>query len=311
MTIEQLNGDREALAGQIRDASREQMESLGLVIDSLQIQQLIDPTNYLETKAAPRIAAVKSEAAIAEAQRHREAEQAQEEANRQVAGYKRDTAIKAAEFKAEQDAAQAKAAQAGPLATAEAEKQTTQKQTELAAIEAERQRAEYVATVNTQADAEKYRRGVEADAEKYARVQAAQAAAEEQKLRGEAEAAAIRAKGEAEAEATKARLLAEADGIRARAEALAAESDAVISQTVAENLPAIVEAAAKAFQGADNLTILNGAQGVSEILTQVIAQAGPVLELARGGGLTKITKAETNGHGTVEREVTTVERSRS
>jgi flotillin len=42
-----------------------------------------------------------------------------------------------------------------------------------------------------------------------------------------------------------------------------------------------VEAAAKAFSNVDNLTVLNGAQGIGEIMNQVIGQAGPALDLAR------------------------------
>ena len=42
-----------------------------------------------------------------------------------------------------------------------------------------------------------------------------------------------------------------------------------------------MDAAAGAFGGVDNLTVLNGAQGVSEIMNQIIGQAGPTLALAK------------------------------
>lgn len=54
----------------------------------------------------------------------------------------------------------------------------------------------------------------------------------------------------------------------------------MIGQQPAEKLPEIVAAAAGAFK-VDNLTVLNGAQGIGEIMSQVIGQAGPALELAR------------------------------
>src|ERR671920_2316751 len=98
---------------------------------------------------------------------------------------------------------------------------------------------------------------------------------------GEAEAAATAAKGDAEGSSIRAKGLAEAEAIAKRAEALERESDAVIGQQVAEQLPQIVEAAAKAFSNVDNLTVLNGAQGIGEIMNQVIGQAGPALDLAR------------------------------
>ena len=79
----------------------------------------------------------------------------------------------------------------------------------------------------------------------------------------------------------RAKGLAEAEAIGKRAEALATESEAVIGQQLAEKLPEIVAAAAGAFGKVDNLTVLNGAQGIGEIMNQVIGQAGPALDLAR------------------------------
>jgi flotillin len=49
----------------------------------------------------------------------------------------------------------------------------------------------------------------------------------------------------------------------------------------AEKLPEIVAAAAESFKHVDNLTVLNGAQGISEIVSQVIGQAGPALRIAQ------------------------------
>ena len=46
-------------------------------------------------------------------------------------------------------------------------------------------------------------------------------------------------------------------------------------------IPEIVRAASEAFKNVDNLTVLNGAQGMGEIMAQVIGQAGPALTLAR------------------------------
>jgi hypothetical protein len=42
-----------------------------------------------------------------------------------------------------------------------------------------------------------------------------------------------------------------------------------------------VRAAAESFKHVDNLTVLNGAQGISEIISQVIGQAGPALKMAQ------------------------------
>ena len=55
-----------------------------------------------------------------------------------------------------------------------------------------------------------------------------------------------------------------------------------------------MRAAAESFKYVDNLTVLNGAQGISEIIAQVIGQAGPALEMAQAA-LARTSKAATNG----------------
>jgi flotillin len=52
-----------------------------------------------------------------------------------------------------------------------------------------------------------------------------------------------------------------------------------------------VRAAAESFKHVDNLTVLNGAQGISEIIAQVIGQAGPALEMAQA----TLASRRTNG----------------
>ena len=64
--------------------------------------------------------------------------------------------------------------------------------------------------------------------------------------------------------------MAEAEAIKARADALAENQDAVIGQQLAEQWPAIVEAAAKPFGDVDQMIVLNGAQGLSEALAQAL-----------------------------------------
>ena len=118
-----------------------------------------------------------------------------------------------------------------------------------------------------------------ADAKKTELNATAQAAAARQI--GEAEASAIQAKGVAEGNAISAKLLAEANAIRARAEALATNQEAVIGQQLAEKWPLIVEAAAKAFDNIDQMIVLNGADGVSEIVGKVMAQGAAGLGMAR------------------------------
>lgn len=303
LSVEDLIANRNELAQQTRDASADEMQKLGLIVDSLQIQEIIDPTGYIRALGEPRAAEVKKHARIAQALADREATEREQEAEALKAAAQRDTAIKLSEYQAQRDKANAIAAQAGPLAEAEARKQVVVQETQVANLEAEREEKRLDAQVRKPADAAAYRQRVEAEGQREARVALAQASKTEVELKAEADArrvelsAAARAKeveqvGTSEAKATEARGVAEGRAIEAkgvaeataiakRAEALERESDAVIGQQIAEKLPEIVAAAAGAFKHVDNLTVLNGAQGISEIMAQVIGQARPALDLAK------------------------------
>jgi flotillin len=303
LSVEDLIANRNELAQETRDASVQEMQKLGLVVDSLQIQDIIDPSGYVAALGEPRTAQVKMQARIAQANADREATEREQEAAALKAAAERDTALKLAGYQAERDRAAAQTAQAGPLADAEARKQVVVQETAVADLEAQREEKRLETTVKKPADAEAYRLRVEAVGQREARVELAEASKREVELKaeadarrvelgatatakqtrevGEAEAAARQAKGEAEGAAIRATGLAEAEAIAKRAEALEKESDAVIGQQLADRLPEIVQAAATAFSGVDNLTVLNGAQGIGEIMNQVIGQAGPALKLAK------------------------------
>src|SRR5690349_2605190 len=123
LSVEDLIANRNELAQQTREASADEMQKLGLVVDSLQIQEIVDPTGYIRALGEPRAAEVKKQARIAQAQADREATEREQEAEALKAAALRDTAIKRAAYQAEIDKQSAQSAQAGPLADAEARKQ--------------------------------------------------------------------------------------------------------------------------------------------------------------------------------------------
>jgi flotillin len=86
----------------------------------------------------------------------------------------------------------------------------------------------------------------------------------------EADAASILTLAKAHAEATK-----------LSAAAAAAEGRIALDQRIIDQLPDLIAAAASGLAGA-NLTVFNGATGVDELLTQLIAQGGSVLGTVRG-----------------------------
>jgi uncharacterized membrane protein YqiK len=157
LTVEKMITDRNSLAQEVKSASSDEMEKLGLVVDSFQIQEIGDPSGYIQNLAAPHIAEVEKNARIAQAQADQAATEREQEANAQKAGFVRDSEIKQASARAEIQAAQAEADQAGPLAQAKAAQEVTEEQTALAVKQAEKREAELVAEVQKPADAEAYK----------------------------------------------------------------------------------------------------------------------------------------------------------
>jgi len=307
ITMEDLIRNRDKLTGETREAAGVDMQKLGLVIDSLQIKEITDPSHYIDSLAAPHVAEVQKSARIAQANANQEATQAEQAAAANKAQFVRDTAIKQAAYKADMDKANAEASQAGPLAEATAKQQVVVAATRTAELEAAQKEQQLQVEVRKPADAQAYAITVKANADRDAAIAAAearakqttlqaQAEADATKLVGEAQGQASQARGEGEAAATKAKLLAEADGIQARSQALAQNQEAVIGQTIAESMPSIVEKAAGAFSKINNLTVFDGAEGMNKMLSGVVSAGMVILPMIRSV-LAKTHDVKSSGNG--------------
>jgi flotillin len=281
LTVEDLILNRERLTSEARSSAADEMSKLGLVVDSLQIQEIDDETGYITNLGRPHAAKVAASARIAEAERDQEATQREQEAAALNAAAVRDSRIKQAAAQAEIDTAVSRQQQAGPLAEAEARQQVVVHETRAAELEAERAEKQLLATVRKPADAKAYETVTLAEAQRDAQIKRAQADAEAIRVSGEAEASAARARGLAEAEAARAKGLAEAAAIKARAQALAENQEAVIAQQLAENWPQIVEAGSKAFGNVEHMVVLNGAEGIENMLAKALTLGGTGLGVAR------------------------------
>jgi len=330
MTVEEMISDQDKFAQQVRDRCSQEMESFGLVIDSFQIQAISSTGNYIENLAVPHQAEVEQKARIARAIADREAVAQEQSSAAQIASSVRDTEIKKAGFQAEIDRANQNAAQQGPLAQATAKQAVVQEETKVAELQAEQTEQQLQVDVRKPADAEAYKQTTLAAASRDVRIRQAEAEAQEvrlhaeaaaaqtrvqaeaaaaamkvqaeaqaaaTRLNGQADADAIRARGMAEADAVRARMEAEANGIERRAAALSQNQEAVIAQQIAENLPDIVRAAASPFEHVGTFTVLNGAQGVTSALAEVIQQAGALAGMARDTLMPRLTPADRNGPG--------------
>ena len=246
--VEELITDRERLAELTRRNSSDEIQKLGLVVDSLQIEHIEDSTDYNKDLERPHRAAAQMLAI--------EAEQRARVSN-------------------------AKAEETGSIAEEEKRQRVLVQETESAKLEALREDSLLEIKVRKPADAQKYKKVVEAQAGAEEVRLLAQARAEATLIEAEAEAKRIALVGEANAEATRKQGLAEAEVIQARAEALSINSSAVLSQELAENWVDVVRVAAAAVANADQLIVLNGAEGISQLIAQTMAQGAQGLGLAR------------------------------
>lgn len=256
LTVESIIRERDRVAQEVKDGSHSEMEKLGIVVDALEIQEIEDSSGYINNLAAPHAASIASQARIAKAHADQEAAERELAAAAMKAQFERDTAIKRAGYLAETDQAQAVAAQSGPLAQAQAAQQVIQQQTALAQRQAELAAQRLEAEVRRPADAEAYRTRTLAEAER-----------DQVRFAAEAEAYRTRALAEAQAEA-----------IRARADALReGNQELIAANRLIEILPSLVEAAARGLEGS-NLTVLNGTQGVNEVLAGLVGQGLSILD---------------------------------
>jgi flotillin len=239
MTVEAIIREQQTLGEAILDASKMEMGRIGLAVDSLQISSIDDKgANYIRALAAPHQAKVNQDANVAQAVADQASAMARQESARFQAEYARQTAVAQAQYQAEIDQAQQRAAQAGPLAAAQAQQAVLAERALVAQKNAELLEAELIAEVVKPARAE------------------------------------------AERITTLAR--AQADATKLSAQAAAAEGRIALDQLVIQQLPALLRAAAEGLQGA-NLTVLNGADGLSGVVASLAGQGLAVLESVRRG----------------------------
>jgi flotillin len=131
------------------------------------------------------------------------------------------------------------------------------------------------------AEAEAFRQRTIAEAEAFQQKTAAEAEADATRLRADAQAHAERTQGQAQADAERAQGQARADANAAFAASLREGNQELIGAVkLIENLPAIVEAAAHGLSDA-HLTVLNGTQGVNEVVTGLVGQGLSILDLLK------------------------------
>lgn len=185
LTPEQLNEDRNLFAERLVSEVEQDMTGLGLVVDTLKIQNITDDVKYLDSIGRTRNAVLLSSARVAEAVAHADADV------RQAENYERET--------------QAQILAKIAVANADAEKRLADAMSNRAAVVAEEQAAVAAMVARARAElevqkarVEQVRRQMEADV-----IQPAKAECEAMELQARAAVAPIIEDGKARAEALR------------------------------------------------------------------------------------------------------------
>lgn len=282
MTALAINNDRATLAAKVAEMAENDLSGQGLVVDTLQIQDVqdTDGSTYLKDMGRPEQARVRQMADIAEAQAKQASEQAVAAADQIVAEAQQTLALKRAQIKATTDKAAAEAANAGPLEAAAQNQRLVTAQQLVAEQQAILTEKELNATIRKQADASRYKTETDAAASKARTIAEAEAA----KASRLAAAEARQAEGVAEAAAIQAIGLANAAATTAQADALAKYGEAAMAKMVVDQLPAIASAIASPMAGIANMTVIStdGATDLTKKTIGLMAELPGVIEQLTG-----------------------------
>src|SRR3954451_12725204 len=227
MTVEEMIRDREKLTQLTRESSGTEMHKLGLIVDSLQVQEIEDPTGYIANLGRPHAAAVQSQARIAQASADREATEREQEAEALKAEARRASEVKQAGYQAEIDRAAATAQQSGPLSDARSRQEVVVQEARVAELGADREEQRLQATVRKPADARAYEQTTLAKAQRDARISAAEAERQEVELNAAGNAQRVKLSAGAEAERVRLAAAPEAEHVKLEAAARAQSTRAI------------------------------------------------------------------------------------
>ncbi len=328
MTVEDIYQNRDAFASKVQEVAASDMANMGLGIVSFTIRDIRDGQGYLEALGKPRIAQVKRDAMIAQAEADRDAmirsaqatqagQEAKFVADTKIAEAQRDYQSNVAQYQAAVNQKKAEADLAydlqkyktGQLVKAE-EVQVSiiekQKQIELQQQEILRKQRELEANVQKPADAERYKVETLANARKFQLEAEAAGSAAASKATGFANADVAKAVGMAEADANKARGLAEAaiieaqgkataEAMRMKADSFKQYNEAAVVEMIIRILPEVAGKISEPLAKTEKMVIINSGNGVgggaSKLtgdVTQIVAQLPPVIESLTGIKLEKL-----------------------
>ncbi len=316
LDLKTINTDRDSFSDQVMAKASKDMEKLGIEILSCNIQNVIDENGLINDLGMDNTSKIKKDAQIAKAEADRDvaiakakadkaANDARVEAETQIAQRNNELAIRQAELKLESDKKIAMADAAYEIQKQEQEKtiQTAtinaqiaraERETELKKREVEVKQQELTATIEKQADANKYATQKAAEA----RLIQMQKEAEAKRYLAQMEAEAIEAKGKAEAEAIREKGIAEAEAMEKKAEAYQKYNGAAMAEMMIKIMPQLAAEIAKPISAIDKVTIYDSGNGegmaqVSGNMPVIMKQVFDTMSEATGVDLKEIMRANT------------------
>ncbi|MBO0439329.1 flotillin [Enterococcus sp. DIV0212c] len=312
MTVEEIYQNRDKFSQSVQEVASVDLAKMGLIIVSFTIKEVRDKNGYLDSLGKPRIAQVKRDADIAEAEAwketrikkaeaEKESQQAELQRQTEIAEASKEKELKLATYKEAQDIAKAKADQAYNLETAKAQQEVIaqemevkvierQKQIELEEKEIVRREKQYDSEVKKKADADRYAKEQEALAQKAREVAEAEAERFRVESLAEAEANQTRLAGQAEAESILARGAAEAEAKQKIADAFKEYGEAAVLSMVMEMLPQLMKEAAQPLSNIDKISVVDtggggenaGANRITNYATNLLAGTQETLKETTG-----------------------------
>lgn len=322
MTVEEIYKDREKFASQVQEVAAVDLAEMGLEIKAFTIRDISDHNGYLEALGKKRIAEVKRDAQIAEAEANKETKIKTAEANQlgeaarllsetQIAESTKEKELKVQSYRKEQETSKAVADLAYEIEASKVQQEVErekmqvqivkkQKEIELAEQEALRKEKELEANVKKIAEADKYASEKSAEAGKYSEIQSALAEAEAIKAKGFANAEAKRAEGMAEVEIIREKGKAEAETLLKKAEAFKQYNDAAVTQMIIDKLPEIAKAVSEPLSKTEKIVIVDSGKGdgkgaakVSGYVTDIVSSLPETVNALTGINLVDLMKKYT------------------
>ena len=310
-TVESIYQKRGDFTKAVRDGATTDLAKMGLQLVSFALKDITDSQGYLDALGKPKIAQVKRDAAVAQAEMDRDAaiKAAAYRQEGEIARLQADAKIAGASWENEGKKADSMAGvnrkKANADLTYELERHRLNQEVkreeykvrqiekeqavELEKVEITRRELELDATVRKPAEARKFQVIAEAEGEAAKLHAESVSKAEATKLEGDAEAGRIRSAG-----------LAEAETMAKKAESYQKYTNAAVVQMVVDKMPEMARAMAEPLSKVDRIVMIgNGKEGgpsnLTDQVTKMVAQVPEVMESLTGIDLKKILHKKLGG----------------